>query len=197
MEQAARHASANSRINFFRILYLFTRTSVWAGDWRSLAAQNGALHAHSDVRLTAIAGRSGDLAGLAAPPRQAPAQGDPGRICATLRSLCGTSYLDQISAVSSMGDWLSGRAPRSHRGGHWFDPSIAHQPRSSVSHDHDRALTHQAEPHRAAVMTWADAAERGMTVKAARPVMRTGMPAALRYAEHTVAWRRSLRPPFR
>jgi hypothetical protein len=25
------------------------------------------------------------------------------------------------------GDWLSGRAPRSHRGGHWFDPSIAHQ----------------------------------------------------------------------
>src|SRR5690348_11008932 len=27
-----------------------------------------------------------------------------------------------------MGDWLSGRAPRSHRGGHWFDPSIAHEP---------------------------------------------------------------------
>src|SRR5215475_7144135 len=26
----------------------------------------------------------------------------------------------------SQGDWLSGRAPRSHRGGHWFDPSIAH-----------------------------------------------------------------------
>src|SRR5487761_279055 len=25
------------------------------------------------------------------------------------------------------GDWLSGRAPRSHRGGHWFDPSIAHR----------------------------------------------------------------------
>src|SRR4029077_8512260 len=25
-----------------------------------------------------------------------------------------------------MGDWLSGRAPRSHRGGHWFHPSIAH-----------------------------------------------------------------------
>jgi hypothetical protein len=25
------------------------------------------------------------------------------------------------------GDWLSGRAPRSHRGGHWFDPSIAHK----------------------------------------------------------------------
>ena len=28
------------------------------------------------------------------------------------------------------GDWLSGRAPRSHRGGHWFDPSIAHQVRA-------------------------------------------------------------------
>jgi hypothetical protein len=27
------------------------------------------------------------------------------------------------------GDWLSGRAPRSHRGGHWFDPSIAHSVR--------------------------------------------------------------------
>src|SRR5262249_33296020 len=24
------------------------------------------------------------------------------------------------------GEWLSGRAPRSHRGGPWFDPSIAH-----------------------------------------------------------------------
>jgi hypothetical protein len=29
--------------------------------------------------------------------------------------------------VGGPGDWLSGRAPRSHRGGHWFDPSIAHQ----------------------------------------------------------------------
>src|SRR4051795_5117612 len=28
--------------------------------------------------------------------------------------------------VPAAGDWLSGRAPRSHRGGHWFDPSIAH-----------------------------------------------------------------------
>jgi hypothetical protein len=28
------------------------------------------------------------------------------------------------------GDWLSGRAPRSHRGGHWFDPSIAHRCKS-------------------------------------------------------------------
>jgi hypothetical protein len=29
------------------------------------------------------------------------------------------------------GDWLSGRAPRSHRGGHWFDPSIAHPGQAS------------------------------------------------------------------
>ena len=28
--------------------------------------------------------------------------------------------------LPAAGDWLSGRAPRSHRGGHWFDPSIAH-----------------------------------------------------------------------
>src|SRR5689334_18625126 len=28
------------------------------------------------------------------------------------------------------GDWLSGRAPRSHRGGRWFDPTIAHQVRA-------------------------------------------------------------------
>ncbi len=31
------------------------------------------------------------------------------------------------SPVPAAGDWLSGRAPRSHRGGHWFDPSIAHR----------------------------------------------------------------------
>jgi hypothetical protein len=31
------------------------------------------------------------------------------------------------SADPAAGDWLSGRAPRSHRGGHWFDPSIAHR----------------------------------------------------------------------
>src|SRR5437660_5061527 len=31
-----------------------------------------------------------------------------------------------LARVPAAGDWLSGRAPRSHRGGHWFDPSIAH-----------------------------------------------------------------------
>ena len=36
------------------------------------------------------------------------------------------------SAGPAAGDWLSGRAPRSHRGGHWFDPSIAHQLRGYV-----------------------------------------------------------------
>ena len=36
------------------------------------------------------------------------------------------------SPVPAAGDWLSGRAPRSHRGGHWFDPSIAHQVRGYV-----------------------------------------------------------------
>src|SRR5579875_3344019 len=29
-------------------------------------------------------------------------------------------------AGPAAGDWLSGRAPRSHRGGQWFDPTIAH-----------------------------------------------------------------------
>src|ERR1700685_1953129 len=42
--------------------------------------------------------------------------------CATLRA-----PLRQAVPAARAGDWLSGRAPRSHRGGHWFDPSIAHQ----------------------------------------------------------------------
>jgi hypothetical protein len=32
----------------------------------------------------------------------------------------------RMDSARAEGDWLSGRAPRSHRGGHWFDPSIAH-----------------------------------------------------------------------
>jgi hypothetical protein len=35
-------------------------------------------------------------------------------------------------AVGAAGDWLSGRALRSHRRGHWFDPSIAHTARRPV-----------------------------------------------------------------
>ena len=33
---------------------------------------------------------------------------------------------ERLRSCPAAGDWLSGRAPRSHRGGHWFDPSIAH-----------------------------------------------------------------------
>ena len=40
------------------------------------------------------------------------------------------------------GDWLSGRAPRSHRGGHWFDPSIAHQVRGYVDLYKDHQGSH-------------------------------------------------------
>jgi len=40
------------------------------------------------------------------------------------------------------GDWLSGRAPRSHRGGHWFDPSIAHQVRGYVDLRRDHHGSH-------------------------------------------------------
>ena len=47
----------------------------------------------------------------------------PERSCASLGA-CGAS----VPPIP--GDWLSGRAPRSHRGGHWFDPSIAHQVRA-------------------------------------------------------------------
>ena len=43
------------------------------------------------------------------------------RRCATLGTL-----LRRPDDAADPGDWLSGRAPRSHRGGHWFDPSIAH-----------------------------------------------------------------------
>jgi hypothetical protein len=54
--------------------------------------------------------------------------------CATLRplrdGLC-TMALRHGSGSRHQGDWLSGRAPRSHRGGHWFDPSIAHKITSS------------------------------------------------------------------
>src|SRR6185437_14697261 len=33
-------------------------------------------------------------------------------------------------ADGAAGDWLSGRALRSHRRGHWFEPSIAHNDRT-------------------------------------------------------------------
>ena len=34
-----------------------------------------------------------------------------------------------------LGDWLRGRAPPSHGGGHWFKSSIAHQPFSGIPKD--------------------------------------------------------------
>src|SRR5580698_3999372 len=50
--------------------------------------------------------------------------------CATLWKRCDETAAEAVGPGSSQGpatgDWLSGRAPRSHRGGHWFDPSIAH-----------------------------------------------------------------------
>src|SRR5580704_19234435 len=56
--------------------------------------------------------------------------------CATLwerrDEACRGTWIPAASSGPATGDWLSGRAPRSHRGGHWFDPSIAHQVRGQV-----------------------------------------------------------------
>src|SRR6516225_6699738 len=46
------------------------------------------------------------------------------------------------SSGPATGDWLSGRAPRSHRGGHWFDPSIAHQVRGYAGPFEDGSGSH-------------------------------------------------------
>jgi hypothetical protein len=66
-------------------------------------------------------------------------QRESAHACANLRS----PYGEGVPPSKAKGDWLSGRAPRSHRGGHWFDPSIAHQVRSHLSahQDHDRGLS--------------------------------------------------------
>lgn len=52
------------------------------------------------------------------------------RLPLSTREVSALTVLTALSAmrysVEAAGDWLSGRAPRSHRGGHWFDPSIAH-----------------------------------------------------------------------
>jgi hypothetical protein len=47
----------------------------------------------------------------------------------TLDALLWETLLRRPDDAADTGDWLSGRAPRSHRGGHWFDPSIAHSVR--------------------------------------------------------------------
>ena len=59
-------------------------------------------------------------------PGARPGNAWPG--CATLWGRRGDLRAVRRSRLlPAAGDWLSGRAPRSHRGGHWFDPSIAHQ----------------------------------------------------------------------
>ena len=63
------------------------------------------------IKLSVVrSARSAGRAGRAALPS-----------CATLWYAPG-----RMASARATGDWLSGRAPRSHRGGHWFDPSIAH-----------------------------------------------------------------------
>jgi hypothetical protein len=69
--------------------------------------------------------------GAAGAPRPPGAPARPGAAAAALRCAahalgCGSPLAPGLRRASP-GDWLSGRAPRSHRGGHWFDPSIAHQ----------------------------------------------------------------------
>ncbi len=58
------------------------------------------------------------------------ASGHRRRACARLwgrrRRAARAADHDTVPWYPAEGDWLSGRAPRSHRGGHWFDPSIAH-----------------------------------------------------------------------
>src|ERR1700761_2630048 len=54
------------------------------------------------------------------------------RGCATLLARQGRGGTWLPRGPRPAGDWLSGRAPRSHRGGHWFDPSIAHPVHSPV-----------------------------------------------------------------
>jgi hypothetical protein len=87
--------------NFFRILHLLAFISLGAA--RQARRLGGEGRCELGARAAAVS------------------EERSGRACATLRSLCGRD-----SGRSGMGDWLSGRAPRSHRGGHWFDPSIAH-----------------------------------------------------------------------
>ena len=40
---------------------------------------------------------------------------------------------DRVECTNVAGDWRSGSALRSHRRGHWFDPSIAHRRSKAIS----------------------------------------------------------------
>src|SRR5215472_8498582 len=97
------------------------------------------------VRFSTVVMRIGEL------PEPSPGpwscHGRPSHGRDTLRcGGCGAMMLPRYP-----GDWLSGRAPRSHRGGHWFDPSIAHGPalparRSSIGFAEGRDTSRGAEP---------------------------------------------------
>ena len=87
-------------------------------------------------RLRACGLPAAQVRGLARGRRRRPAAGCPAlpvlsrgcRAGVAARPACATlggARADR-SCPPAAGDWLSGRAPRSHRGGHWFDPSIAH-----------------------------------------------------------------------
>ena len=53
-----------------------------------------------------------------------------GALVRTTVRVAGAGLSQWIEAVCpGQGDWLSGRALRSHRRGRWFEPSIAHESR--------------------------------------------------------------------
>ena len=106
--------------------------------WRPQDPPDGPGHpvTNADIRET-------PPASAAAPTRlRAPSGrcGPAARPRAVWRARCATLWRRRDEACRgdsvpglwhgpATGDWLSGRAPRSHRGGHWFDPSIAHDVR--------------------------------------------------------------------
>jgi hypothetical protein len=117
---------------------------------RDFAGHRRVAGAKAGQRGTSTAGLSGDLgraraaAGWCADllggkpassggPRLWPGGRAPrrARLLATRRCASLESLLRRPDDAAVTGDWLSGRAPRSHRGGHWFDPSIAHQAQST------------------------------------------------------------------
>ena len=61
-----------------------------------------------------------------------------------LRAVAGGRWPFRDNPGPATGDWLSGRAPRSHRGGHWFDPSIAHQHKRTPQVDASRRVQQQS-----------------------------------------------------
>ena len=63
---------------------------------------------------------------------RSPSAPEPISIRSSTKIMFGTRRLDEIwfstpCGAAAWGDWRSGSALRSHRRGHWFEPSIAHQ----------------------------------------------------------------------